>query len=189
MEKLARKITNAIQRENTELTDLQVRTIKYGLECLIGEITKMLIYVFLFSVFKVLDYFLVAAIFFCTLRIIAGGYHSKTYWRCFFTTLLIFTIIIIMGKSYTFPVNVKVYIILLSIILAVVFAPVDHPNKPIISQSRRLRLKYFSVAAICVMGAMSFLLPDIYSGTAVIAIFIEALTLFLGKLANRRRCA
>lgn len=189
MEKLAIKITSAIQRENTELTELQVKTIKYGIECLLGEISKMLIYVIIFSIFTVVDYFLVAVTFFCILRLIAGGYHSQTYWKCFFTTLLIFMIITMIGKSYIFPVNVRAYMILLSIVMAIVFAPVDHPNKPIISPVRRLRLKYFSVTAICVMGAISFLLPDFYSGTAVIAIFIETLTLFLGKIANRRRYA
>lgn len=189
MKRLTNAITNAIQRENTELTELQIKTIKYGIECLLGEISKIIIYAILFSVFSVVDHFFIAALFFCVLRILAGGYHAETYWRCFFVTLFTFVVIIVFGTKFMFSVSLKVYMIIISMVLAAVFAPADHPNKPIISKSRRLRLKYISVIAMGIMGAISFLLPTFYSGTAVIAIFTEAITIPLGELVNRRRCA
>ncbi|MDK2811592.1 MAG: accessory regulator [Petroclostridium sp.] len=187
MEKLAQILTNAIQRENPGLTELQVKTIKFGLECLLGEFSKLLMYFIIFSIFSLTQHFFIAVIFFCTLRIIAGGYHEETYWRCFFTSFLIFTAIISIGTQIPLSIYIKASMLLISIILAWIYAPVDHPNKPIVSVDRRKRFKYLSVGAVVLMGGVSLLLPSLYSGTAVAAIFFESISLPIGEFAKKKR--
>ncbi len=181
MEKLAGMITNAIQRNNSQLTDLQVRSIKYGLECLLGELSKFVIYFILFYAFSLTAPYMVALIFFCTIRIFAGGYHAVTYWKCFFTTLIIFSISIIVGQYVILHMGVKLIMLLIAIILAWIYAPVDHPNKPIISPIRRKGFKYLSVISFIMMGWIGLVLPSKLSITASAAIFLEALSLPIGR--------
>ncbi|WHH57089.1 accessory gene regulator B family protein [Petroclostridium sp. X23] len=188
MEKIAQKLTSAIQRERPELTDLQVRTIKFGLECLLGELSKLIMYFIIFSILSLTGYYLVALLFFSSLRLIAGGYHEDTYWRCFFTSLVIFAAIIVIGMNLPQSLLLKSGMLIVSVILTWLYAPVDHPNKPIISVERRRRFKYFSFGSVILMGIMSLLLPALYSGTAVVAILAEALSLPVGEYAKRRKC-
>ena len=70
--------------------------------------------------------------------------------------------------------------ILFASILVYLLAPVDHPNKPILSHERRKRLKYLSIIAVLLLGTVALSLPDIYSNVAVIAIFAESLSLLAG---------
>ena len=185
MEKLAQKITNVIQREKSDLTELQIKTIKFGLECLLGELTKFVIYLLIFSVFSLTKPFLIAFIFFCSIRVIAGGYHENTYWKCFFTSLYIFIAIIAIGIYVPLYWWIRVAMLIVSILLAFIYAPVDHPNKPIISEDRRKRFKIISICMFTSMGIVSFLLPH-YAGIAITAIFLEAVSLPVGAYFNGR---
>ncbi|MGE4284716.1 MAG: accessory gene regulator ArgB-like protein [Clostridia bacterium] len=188
MQKIARKITSAIQHEKPELSDLQLRTIQFGLECLLGEVTKIIIYSIVFSLLSLTDQFITAMIFFTTIRLVAGGYHEDTYWRCFFTSLGLFTVIIGAGVYLPIGLDIKMIMFMMALVLMWVYAPVDHPNKPIISATRRRRFKYISVSITILMGVIGFLLPEMYSGTAMTAILIEAVSLPAGKYMNGRKC-
>ncbi|MFZ5969565.1 MAG: accessory gene regulator ArgB-like protein [Bacillota bacterium] len=185
METLARKITHFIKFNNLNLTDLEIKKIEFGLTCMIGELSKVLMYLIIFSMFQVIEYFLVGLVFFCILRLVAGGFHENTYWRCFFTSLLIFTIIVVTSSNVTLSMTQKIFVVFMSLLLICRYAPVDHPNKPIISEVRRKRFKLLSIFMCLFLGTISLLLKDALSVAAVTAIFLEALTLPLGEIIKR----
>ncbi|WP_053955712.1 accessory gene regulator ArgB-like protein [Inediibacterium massiliense] len=185
MERIAQNITNSIQRNNSNLTRLQILKIKFGLECLLGELTKTILYVGIFSIFSLTKNFLISLLFFCSIRSVAGGYHEATYWRCFCTSFLIFSIAVIAGVQLDISSNVRVIMLLVSMVLVWIYAPVDHPNKPIISELRRKKLKYISLLLSICMGGMSFFLSKNYAITAMMAILLEALSLPMGNFSKR----
>lgn len=185
MEKLSRNLVNLIQRNNPSLTDLQTLKIEFGLNCIFGELTKFILYLIIFSIFSQTKYFLIAMLFFCTIRCVAGGYHEETFWRCFFTSLLMFIITIIFGLYIDFPLWARSFILTLSILLVWVYAPVDHPNKPIISNRRRQNLKYISLFITLLCGGVTFLLPSKQAVVALTAIFFESLSLLIGNISKR----
>lgn len=186
MEKLAKNLTNLIQRNNSNLTDIQIKTIQFGLHCMLGETSKFLIYLIIFSVFSSTGYFITGCFFFCALRIIAGGYHAETYLKCFFTSLFIFIAIITTATYIYLSTYAKLLILLIAFIITGFYAPVDHPNKPIISPLRRKKFKYLSLFMVVFLGLIGFLLPGQYSSIAILAILIEVITLPIGQLAKRR---
>lgn len=186
MEKLAEKISKAICKNNPGFTVEQGATIKFGLECALNEASKIAVYLIIFALFSLTAYYLVAVTIFCVSRIFAGGYHAETYLRCFFVTLVILSIGIFTGSLYGIPIIARTFLLLTSIILAWAFAPVDHPNKPIISSERRKRFKYLSVTVFTMLACITFLFKDGLATTAVITLFLEALSLPLGQLAKRR---
>ncbi|SHJ31183.1 accessory gene regulator B [Geosporobacter subterraneus DSM 17957] len=186
MERLAQQITNLIQTNNPKLSDLEIKKIKFGLECFFGEVTKLIIYLVIFSTLSLTKHFLIATLFFCIPRMPAGGFHEDTYWRCFFTSLMIFSAIAIGGSRFFLNWPIRFALILITLILIWIYAPVDHPNKPIISLERRKRLKYFSLAATAVLVGISFIIPEKYAATATFALLCEALSLPIGELSKRR---
>ena len=182
MDKIAGYLTKHIKNNVPGLTDLQLIKIKFGFECLFSEASKIIIYLVIFSFFSYTLEFITVLIFFTVTRSFAGGYHEETYWRCFTTTLAIFTAALYIGISFQMAMPAKIILLLVSMILAFIYAPVDHPNKPIISADRRKRLKYLSVIMIIILGLISFILPDRYSNIAIMSILAEALSLIPGYL-------
>ncbi len=92
---------------------------------------------------------------------------------------------ILIGKQIPLSILVKIVVILISVMIMWIYAPVDHPNKPIISIKRRQGFKILSIIAVIVLGGVSFLLPTQLGTTAVMALLIEAITLPVGKYTNR----
>ena len=185
MEKVAQLLTNVIASHN-DYTESQARIIKFGLQCLLGETMKFLVYFTLFSLFSLHGYFVAASVAFCVLRIFAGGYHAKTYSGCLFTSLLLFVIIILPGQYFIFDFYVKITMILLSILLLSIYAPTDHPNKPIISMDRRKRMRILSILVGIGFIASSFFFDNIYSQVILMAVFVEALTLPIGRYFHKQ---
>lgn len=186
MEKLAEKIKNIICRNNPDLTMEQGETIKFGLECILNEVSKTVIYLIIFSSLSLTVHFLIAMVFFCVPRLFAGGYHARTFLECFFVTFIIMSIGIFTGSQFGVPFAGRIFLLLTSISLAWVFAPVDHPNKPIISIARRKRFKYLSVAVFIFLACITFLLEERLAATAVMILFVEALLLPVGQITKRR---
>lgn len=186
MERLAQQITNLIQTNNPKLSDLEIKKIKFGLACFLGEVTKFIFYLVIFSTLSLTKHFLIATLFFCIPRMPAGGFHEDTYWRCFFTSLMIFSAIVIGGSRVFLNWPIRFALILITLILIWIYAPVDHPNKPIIRLERRKRLKHFSLATTAVLVGVSLIIPEKYAATATFALLCEAVSLPIGELSKRR---
>ncbi|MDF9407441.1 MAG: putative accessory gene regulator protein [Pelotomaculum sp. PtaB.Bin013] len=100
-------------------------------------------------------------IFIATLyRHTAGGAHSNSPWRCGIITITIYPLIALsavklstLGKSYADILTASA--IILGFVAMILLAPVDSPAAPIISPSRRKRLK---ISALIIMLTLSALL-------------------------------
>lgn len=184
MEKIAERITLMICRYRPDITRQQADTMKYGFECIIGESTKITIYFIVFALLSLMGHYLVALIYFCILRVFAGGFHANTYLQCFIISFTVLSVGIIVGSQFGLPITVRIVFLVMDFILIWAFAPVDHPNKPIISSKRRERLKYLSIAVFLIMAGMVFLLEPGLSSTAVTTMSLEAILLPVGRIKN-----
>lgn len=140
------------------LTDSKVSIITYGLEVLIGGIIKLVIYVTVPLLFGVFNQFAVAFISAAGLRLVSGGYHCTAYYRCLIYTLIIYLAIAFSAKylaQYTLPAQEILLAILgLAFIISAILAPVDVPEKPIISNKRRRLLKITSCIVVIVYAVI-----------------------------------
>lgn len=185
MNNIANWLTMHIKDNVSDLTDLQLIKIKFGIECLLSEASKTIIYILFFSFFSLATEFLIAFLFFTAIRVFAGGYHEETYWRCFITSLLFLGSCIFLGLSLNITIYGKIAIIIFSAIIAYIFSPVDHPNKPIISEQRRKKLKYLSIGVIIMLGLIGINLSSVYSNIAILAILVESISLILGYMKKK----
>ena len=185
MSKLISNFVSLISSTNPQFSELQLKKMEYGLICFFNEITKLIAYYIIFYIFHSQDYYMITLLFFCSLRAFSGGYHANTYWGCFFLSLFIFGIVIIMGKIVLLGNNVTVILLFLSLILVTIFSPVDNINKRIKSRERKLRLKYLSIIITVILSALIYIIPNKFSTTAVISILAATLMMMLGALNNK----
>lgn len=189
MEKLAENIKNAIIRNNPTFSAEQAETMKFGIECFISEVSKLTAYFVIFSMFSLTLHYLIAVLFFMFSRLFAGGFHANTYIQCFLISLSILSTGIILGSKIGLPLNLRTFLLVLSILLACIFAPVDHPNKPIINMKRRLVFKYLSVITFIILAGSTYVMKSDLASTASMVLFLEGLLLPAGYIFNGRSMA
>ncbi len=133
----------------------------YGMEILLSAITNavtaLLIAVLTDTFFPCL-LFLVS---FVTMRIYAGGYHADTHLRCVITLIAAQSVFIFIIKTisidaltWCIPIFMAV-----SIPVMIIFAPVEHPNKPLSEKLKhKLRKKALISMTIWLTAALVFVI-------------------------------
>ena len=77
-----------------------------------------------------------------TLRPYAGGYHANTYRACFLLTMASYTIALLFALYWPMALMDWTLILLLfSLVVTFLGAPVEHPNKPLNAKSRKRNQK------------------------------------------------
>jgi accessory gene regulator B len=181
---LTQKLLNKIQDNDASLSESQLRIIKFGLECLFSEFSKFIVYLIIFWAMSLLELYLSSVIVYCTIRAASGGYHAKSYYGCFVISFVIFLSCVMAGKYLLLDNNIKIALLIASIALNCYFAPVDHPNKPIKSATRRKKLKLISIGIASFWGLISFLFQSDISTTIMISVFLAAIMLPVGLITN-----
>ena len=184
MKPMVDTLLDNMKKYNPEMTEAQLRTRRYGLEAMVSDFSKLLIYAVIFSIFGVGLQYLVSLLVYASIRSFTGGYHANSYWSCFFVSLagFVFTI----GAGFYPDIGNIACIAALAASAAVdlVFAPVPHPNKPNKDSLKRKRFKIISFIIILVFGGIAFLLPYQYKVTVIASIFLVAVMQLLGHWLN-----
>lgn len=135
-----------------ELTDLEIETVKYGLELIIGTTIKYIILLFIGYVFHKTTEFILILVIMATFRIFAGGVHRKTSIGCFMYMLCVCMASVYLSMFSTVLAYEEIAIIGYMWILFIVFkyVPLQSLNNPI-DDCKVLRAKKVG-AIICVLG-------------------------------------
>ncbi len=184
MSKLVGCIIKKISESNSHFTELELKKMEYGLICLFDEVTKIIPYYIIFYLFSLQQYYVVVFMFFCPIRLFSGGYHAKTYWGCFFISLVNYGIIIIVGKYIRINIIISIIVLTSSILLVYIFSPVDNINKRIKSEERRKKLKHSSIVVTFLLSGLCYLIPHRFFTTAVISILVAVIMMMMGMMGN-----
>jgi accessory gene regulator B len=122
--------------------------ISYGLEAIIGLIIKLIIYLTVSYLFGVLEESVVVMLNIAILRYSAGGFHCKPYLKCLIASGIIYIVIGIISNY--FILNEYIFLIssLIFIIIVLIKAPVDPPEKPIKTKIYRYKMKIISTLTL-----------------------------------------
>jgi accessory gene regulator B len=92
----------------------------------------------------------------------AGGGHSESPWRCALVTMIIFPLLALASRYVStwqpfYTDSLSLVSILVGFVFIFIYAPVDNPKAPIVSPTRRKRLKILAllimmIAAIIIIG-------------------------------------
>lgn len=185
---LIKKISDAIAYKLSAFAPgnhkVRAQEISYALQAIIGEGVKILILILIFVMTGQLPLFFFSFIILITLRMFAGGYHAESFTKCLITTLLFFLLAVGLG-DYLSPyiLMVKPYLLLLSLMIVGIYAPVASNQRPIKSPKRYHRLKALAVI-VCLVWSLILLLLD-WNGhlisVGVLTILLESLQLTFKK--------
>lgn len=140
----------------------------YGMELLLSTVFNLIIALFIAIVTDTFIPCLINLTSFVTIRIYAGGYHADTHIGCMTTLAIVQSLFVAIIKMT--PVKViqisTPFMLVASILLIVILAPVAHPNKPL---SERLKVKLRKKAYISTLVWTAFTLAFLVLGKVYIS--------------------
>jgi accessory gene regulator B len=137
--------------KDLEVDNLKKIKIKYGIECLLYEIIKILTFIFVFLIFGTLKLSLISLLANSMLRYISGGVHCNSLIKCIILSSVIFTTIGYLGSIYNIDSISYIFIGILLIIITFYKAPVPPPEKPIKNKDKIKISKYMSTVLIIII--------------------------------------
>ena len=131
IEIVSEKITDLLEKQGAIESDKSEFYV-YGMTLMISSTVTLLATLLLGFVFHVINSVLVFLLFFVSVRIFSGGYHSSSYLRCFLTFMLMQGSFIVIQRNLPERAVLPSTLIisLISLFLIFKFSPVSHPNAP-----------------------------------------------------------
>jgi len=164
----ARYLSTKVPNEIYPSVEDQIAVYEYGIMLMLGSATKGFLLVSLAFILGVLMPSIAITLTFSSLRIIAGGYHLKTYLRCMVISLTQFigsALIVQYTHQYWTYINIYslfIFSIISAIYIIVRYVPRDTPNKPITGSDINKFKRWSSVyITIWVVAMTIFLLLHI----------------------------
>lgn len=131
--------------------------IYYGLQNIIGELPKGIFILITAWICGVLDLVLIGTITFLLYRGFAGGVHLKTHISCLIISILLIIGSAFLAENVLFENTFLIYtcLMLFNLILAILYAPADTENRPIMKESQRKRQKIEAITMIIFIYILS----------------------------------
>ena len=136
------------------ITKEQVRAYTYGCELLVSDmISNAIVLSAAFLMNKVMEMIIFLAVF-TSIRVVCGGHHASSYRNCILTftsrTILIFIVTnwIVDRELYVYPV----FLLIIADIILLIFAPVDHPNRPL-AEEEKIKFRKKTITRVVVINA------------------------------------
>lgn len=177
-------------RKKELLDEETVQKMEYTLKAIYNELSKLLIFILLFSLVGKSINFLSCYIAFVSLRLFAGGIHCKTYWGCFSFSLISFLFFIFIPVCMNINIHVLRMISYILCVLPALFSPVLPSFRRIKKERTKLLLKITAVLVTLIWTSLSYVIDSEYSVSILIALSTANLQLLIpvvrDKISNRK---
>ncbi len=125
---------------------------------------------------------------FIPIRIYTGGYHADTRLRCFgvfIATYLIFSLMIAYIPIYS---GLYLTVILLTMIIVLKWAPLQHKNKKVSEPEkqffRKMSVIFVSIEGVCDIAILLLSINHVYAKAVLYGLFTAGISLLVGKIKN-----
>lgn len=136
--------------KNQNYTNEKKAELKYGLEILYLNITKLVILLILSYLIGSLKETLIFFGFYALIRTFAFGLHAKSSLWCWIISIPTFVIIPYLSKIIIFNVYIKIILLVLCIINFWLYAPADTKKRPLVNKKKRIIFKILSLI-VCIV--------------------------------------
>ena len=127
---------------------------------------------------------------FLPIRYVAGGYHASSHSRCLLLTLGVYILSIIMCLliSHTLPYLVLILNLIISIVLIIWAAPVDHKNRPFSPREKeRFKRRSYIITIVIVVLSLAVLTVSVKMSVAMsLGVLSAACSLGVGNIQRRK---
>jgi accessory gene regulator B len=145
--------------KDLEIDSYKLVKIKYGIECFLYEIIKLILFIFVFFIFGTLKLSLISLFTSSTLRYISGGVHCNTFIKCLILSSIIFTTTGYLGSNININSNHYFLVGIILTIITLYKAPISPPEKPITNNKKIIKMKCISVIILLII----LLIPYIFN--------------------------
>lgn len=179
-------ISDILEQQNkfsTEDKELYRYGIQQGLNILLNIITTIIIGALCGMIFPSIIFLLS----YMPLRSFCGGYHAKTHMHCYICSIIMITGILLIAKYFTFDIIVYEFLLLISLILIFLLAPIEDRNKTLDKDEKRIfRKKSYAIAILEVFIYHIFLIIHFINICKIlsIALFSLSILMIIGWLKN-----
>lgn len=177
-----------IKKKNVKEEDKEIYI--YCFDILISTILNFVILLVLAVVFKLYIETILFSISFMLFRGKCGGFHAKSHWGCLLTLIIVYGGMVALIKTVDPQIIrfISICISVVSILLAIIFAPVDNINRPF-DKSERLLFRKQSLLRVTILLFISMILnlsvkTALYGFAISYAVFMVAVALPVGKIKN-----
>lgn len=144
--------------KNTDFSEAKIKRICYAVESIINDLTKLILVLIIGYFTGHIRAFVAVLLTYTVLRPFLGGLHRETYWGCFFSTLclLLLAMVVVLYTSFG-GIYTVIYTGFLSS-AGIYLGPVGSPKKKQIVLESRNRKKAISVVIHIVILLMYILI-------------------------------
>lgn len=174
------KLVDYFERE-FELSKIEKIKLKYSLEVLCNDISKILILLFMFSILGKAKEFIYSTIALLAIRPFTGGLHFKSYMGC-----LLFT-----GVFFITSINLNIYfhmdflmpiLFIFSCIIILTIAPIKSKNRPRYSYKKQLYFKFLGLSIVVIhFIAYTITNENPYLRNSIWIFALQSIQLFIKK--------
>ncbi len=169
-------------RENMSLTVREQKLFVYYLKCILYDVSKLILFLFIFSMLHMLPEFLLTFVIQFPLRTISGGLHFRHYWSCFTFSLVYLFLIITLFRKILIPFEIGIVLLLLCIIIIYQIGQVRSPSRPSLSDIELLhRKRAVLIAAGCEILIAVLIYQTDFAPIIYWSIILHTLQLIIGK--------
>lgn len=122
-----------------------------------------------------------------SLRSFCGGYHAKTHLQCYVYSVIMITSILLIAKYFTFNILVYEFLVLVSLVVIFLLAPVEDKNKVLDSDEKKVfRKRACTIAVLEVLIYHIFLIIRFTNSYKIlsIALFSLSILMIIGRIKN-----
>lgn len=132
---------NFIKKNNSNITDIQLEEVEYGLESIYLTITKMIIIFSLAAILNIFKEVIILTVFYNIIRCTAFGLHATKSIYCLTSSLIMFIGGVYICNYINFNFYVKLIFCIICLICIFKYAPADTYKRPIIKAAKRKKYK------------------------------------------------
>lgn len=179
-------IADILEQQNkftTEEKEIYRYGIQQGLNLALNILTTIIIGVLCGMVYPSI-LFLVC---YMPLRSFCGGYHAKTHLRCYIYSVIMIASILLVAKYTAFNIVLYEVLVLISLIIILLLAPVEDENKKLDSVEKRVfRKRAYIISFLEVLLYHIFLLTHLTYCYIIlcVALFSLSILMIIGSIKN-----
>ncbi len=165
---------NIIKKYYPDYSDVRLAELKYGLLGLYLLITKSIIIftiAFFLGIFKEL---LIFTLIYNLIRLPSFGIHASKSSICLVASTLVFILSAYLSSKFMMPINIRIILGIIGIILICKNSPADTAKKPIVSPIRRRNYKIISTIVAITFVICSIVTDNVFlANSFILALLIQ----------------
>jgi len=170
---LSKYLHNKIQKYHNQGYDMgkcakyNIQVYYYGFQIIIGGINKFILLIISGLLLNILPQLLLTTISFASLRFWTGGLHLDSYPKCSYISLLSFTLTALLAKYIILNQFISMLIFLFVLFLILIYAPIEHPNKPI-KENKKIKFKIIALFVLTILVIIYSLTHNVIISNSII---------------------